>query len=798
MLSIASIETEHLFLLGDVHGRFDLVRRVLDHAGLRDGIPAGASFVQVGDLVDRGRESERSALRSPALPLPSPGARICAHPPDGSTWRLADVLDRTIPGTALRAADERSCLLGALDILQTVRDAIKFEARSVGRAFFLLGNHDLDLLRGRFLYARRQKEYLCTLLGLSPEQVARHANEGLPLAVVAKASDEMAWLARRPLIATGHGVAAIHGGPTRALVETFAAFGAGARDRIDHWLTQARRTNRHVAFDEGASLLSPDRPDDDFVCDEALRQGFLTSMAADTLAIGHSAFLHAAHVERPVFLAGRAILKLDTDVKRGGPMWLVERRDGRWTAISSEGERRPVTLAGDAPHCPPAAEIETRIFAVHGTNRFPRHGVVAAGSDLPAHFRPGAHFSLGGLSNGMDARCRYRFGVVAPLGCLADQLLSVGPTDSFVLGDVPLSRQTTIVLPDGQSTGDLPPDIPVVFYPPEKGLRRAIDDVIRDARGWDIVLPDSLEIGHVARIERRDIATPAFFERFLASRPHIAFGGHAGSEVGEAALFGMTDRLVQGLSRPYRSPLAPPLGTAKLAFILAVIGYLLARIDAAYRSTWAASCLIALDQAIATARPWISLGKRDVALRRSHGKTLVGSGVDAVLALDTDAIPDRLLSSERINGLGAYIPPQHDAIEDAFAGEVLSILDFGELGTLAGRGIAIPIDRTSFRLEYAVARWLTLGTARARREALDRLFVDAADRPVADSRLVTAPLWLARLHHHLSFDSNKKRDAETILQHPSCRDLIDRCHLAKLPLSTVQELSVVFKNHGTC
>jgi len=360
-----------LALLGDVHGRWAATRRALAAAGLVDAAgrwaaPAGTTLVQVGDLVDRGRSpgpgdpaAELAAVRDR---LPPDAAVACPRAPD-RVRPLGDVV-RGPPGwPAALLAVERLALLGALDVLATLRAFRTLAAEAAaagGRVVCLLGNHDLDLLRGAFRYEAREKAYLLALLGVDPAVARRHAAAGGATDAVAAAAPELAWLTGRPLMARAGDVLCVHGGPTRAALAELAGRGVRDLEGVAAWLGAARaRGLDDPAFAEGASLFSPDAPADDAVADPGLAWRLLDLTGARVLAVGHSPFLHRpkgrwldlrdpaarADVERPLRLG--PLLKLDTNQKRGGPAWVVLGDAAGWRAVRDDGSRG--VLAGPEP-----------------------------------------------------------------------------------------------------------------------------------------------------------------------------------------------------------------------------------------------------------------------------------------------------------------------------------------------------------------------------------------------------------------------------------------------------------------
>jgi hypothetical protein len=271
-----------------------------------------------------------------------------------------------VPWEPDRLELERKAIAGAVDSLLTLGFFRKLQA-SGDPVVCLLGNHDVDLLRGDFRYFPRQKAWLLALAGVEPGDIAAHARREGP-GPGDWTDPDLAWLRELPFLAVGAGVLAVHGGPTHTLVRSFDILGIRDVRDLAAYLQRGRAAGfRHASLEEGASVLSPDSADDDAVLDTDLCRRFQDLANARLLAVGHSPFLHfpkgqwqdlddpeiAACVEVPALLgAGGRVLKLDTNTKRGGPCWLVR------VGMGSEGcvAFRQDGLRRDLP--PPAAQFE--------------------------------------------------------------------------------------------------------------------------------------------------------------------------------------------------------------------------------------------------------------------------------------------------------------------------------------------------------------------------------------------------------------------------------------------------------
>ncbi len=374
MTTIARLDAGNLFFLGDVHGCWWRVERLFRVAGWTgaEGLlpPPGTCLIQVGDLIDRGKKvaAGRDLHLPPRPDLPARVTQLtatqscppAAPPPSrigGPPVPLIELARGEVPWPSELIAHQQRLLSHACDSVETVRYFMGLESRcntAGARLVCLVGNHEADLIRGNFCHARRQKIYFLALLGLEAEAIEQHATVGVAPPLLRTLAPELAWLLDRPLMALAKGVLAVHGGPVQNLVLVLDALGIPDLDTLAQHLEEARDAGYdHPLTREGGSILSPG-PGDDAVRRPALARRMLDLAEAHTLALGHSPFLHyprgrwvdiddpavRTRLETPAFLGREGeIIKLDTDMKRGGPAWLVSWNSAKdaWTALREDG-----------------------------------------------------------------------------------------------------------------------------------------------------------------------------------------------------------------------------------------------------------------------------------------------------------------------------------------------------------------------------------------------------------------------------------------------------------------------------
>ena len=201
--------------------------------------------------------------------------------------------------------------------------------------------------------------------------------------------------------------------------------------------------------------------------------------------------------------------------------------------------------------------------------------------DQDPNFRPTLHFSLGEVVSMGDRQIDYPFAVVTPLGNIENQLVNVFPTDTFVLGDIKLSKDTIVVVPHRTDTSNIPEGVPIVKYSKKQGLKNAVDQVVQQGGGWSVTLPDNFDQGLPAMVHGFDINSRLFFKNLLERHSHLSYGTHVTSEIGQAGIFGLIDQMLLSITGQYINdePPLPPLSNKKNETVLAVIRFYLQKLD---------------------------------------------------------------------------------------------------------------------------------------------------------------------------------------------------------------------------
>ncbi|MBT4880666.1 MAG: hypothetical protein HON43_06870 [Alphaproteobacteria bacterium] len=173
---------------------------------------------------------------------------------------------------------------------------------------------------------------------------------------------------------------------------------------------------------------------------------------------------------------------------------------------------------------PSLEELYTNVRAVHATDYFPIGGEIIAGKrpftdDLKSQvrqtntpelaaamiraneelaFRPFVLFSLGSLTPPVDRVSNWekrKYAVVTAFGDIKNQIFSLHPHDTALLGNVmlPTNGNTYVIIPESERNDPkldtLDNGIQRIFYNPKAiSLRKTIDQVINDSKGWNFEL----------------------------------------------------------------------------------------------------------------------------------------------------------------------------------------------------------------------------------------------------------------------------------------------------------------------
>lgn len=177
--------------------------------------------------------------------------------------------------------------------------------------------------------------------------------------------------------------------------------------------------------------------------------------------------------------------------------------------------------------------IGENLFAVHATDVLPEEGILYAGygkpgtlpEDIP-NVRCTVHFSLGELVRPLGDWMTWenkKYAIVVPLKNLYPQLVNLNCYDTFILGDLELTKEMYLVAPEGTpSIGECS----IFEYNSDTSLREAVDQLIATLGGWKVTMSDdNLDEEYApAYVNGTNINTQEFFASFLEMIPHLSLG----------------------------------------------------------------------------------------------------------------------------------------------------------------------------------------------------------------------------------------------------------------------------------
>lgn len=304
-----------------------------------------------------------------------------------------------------------------------------------------------------------------------------------------------------------------------------------------------------------------------------------------------------------------------------------------------------------APH---ADELESRLYAVHATHVLPQGDEMIVGAraglggylyeNEPPSFRATGHFSLGGVV-GKHAGGYWEespYAIMTPLRNLTEQLVNVSVDDTFVIGNVALSKPGTILLvPEGTDVEHLPPTVTVKAYPPTDTLRDTVNAHITEAGGWLIDTSGPPGIGVSANVEGRPVNTEALLTPLLELYPYLSYGSHPHSIRGEAFRFGIAE---QSLQYAVHSATTAGASLAPMAFMEAIAKHSIRKLDMQlHGSSISKEALTVFDIKSIAAMEWLAIPECERRLRTEYGVTLGGASPEIIEELtarrhDTQAL----------------------------------------------------------------------------------------------------------------------------------------------------------------
>ncbi len=437
-------------------------------------------------------------------------------------------------------------------------------------------------------------------------------------------------------------------------------------------------------------------------------------------------------------------------------------------------------------HPPPLDVLESKIFAVHATRFLPRNGIVRArAQDIttgkqfkgkePPSFRATIHFALGELVPEHDmpgslmfmdqiSREGFPYAVVVPLKSIRPQLANIFPQDTFVLGNLSLTKDMTLVVPAGvRIPAALRKQVKVVEYQKKDGLRKAVDTVIKEAEGWSIRSNPYHQVGAGAPafIGNTEIQSHDFFAALLKQYPCVSYGSHLCSESGQAFRFGQLDQLLNHLMKNY-STNSVRHRMSQIQMGRALIGHHLAKLEEWLQSTPLPPAAISVfHEKKVQASQWINSIDEDLRRRQTYWGGLLTESVTNTIDFE------ELFSS---------MPPQE-------------LQEFVRTNSALFR----EVDLQTFYAKYAIHRWCLIKTKRAREEGL---------YPMLEGAIQSQQLGLAKrdvvfpiLEQFLTVKSNRLETALAVFRLPCIKEYLSRRFRVQFSENGPQSLEDVLRAH---
>lgn len=180
-----------------------------------------------------------------------------------------------------------------------------------------------------------------------------------------------------------------------------------------------------------------------------------------------------------------------------------------------------------------------KIYAVHASSSLPDYNYLRAGlaldgySGLEKALMPKArktlHFALGELVRPIDGFMSWEdcpYAIITPLRVLQPQLININCYDTFILGDLKLTDQSYLVLPDNVAKTTASRATIITYDPNNQTLRETVDALILQKEGWHIEMnSDDVEDElHEAYLNGNNINSPEFFAPLKEIMPGLASG----------------------------------------------------------------------------------------------------------------------------------------------------------------------------------------------------------------------------------------------------------------------------------
>ncbi|MBI4918588.1 hypothetical protein HY837_01555 [archaeon] len=438
---------------------------------------------------------------------------------------------------------------------------------------------------------------------------------------------------------------------------------------------------------------------------------------------------------------------------------------------------------------PPLDELLSKVYAVHATPILPSEGVMKAGArdisyntewkgEEPPCFRPTLHFALGELvrEHGGHSWEETPYAVISPLKSLENQVVNLFAHDTFILGDLCLTPEMTLLIPKGTKVpAELQDKVNVKEY--SGSLRSAVDKVIKECEGWPVRMNSGdVDICSPAYINNVEINDAEFFKAFFEVHPHVSYGDHCTSQRGNAFRFGLIEQTINMLIKSYGS-FSFRFSAQEIKLEYAGILHNLELLESNLAKAKLAQ--VAYDTFKDKKRKlqcWLDLVELDLVLREELGKSL--TGLDSIKSKIMQARYDKDKLIQTVCELKESLSeaPQED--ESTYSNINKLCFDFCSsnldefIGFVAKNHDQLKgINIHELFANYAVKRWGIIKTEQAKIEGLDQVLKECLEK-VDRSKKELDCSFFSSLTGYLNEQSNRVQPILDILNLPCVKDYL--------------------------
>lgn len=405
---------------------------------------------------------------------------------------------------------------------------------------------------------------------------------------------------------------------------------------------------------------------------------------------------------------------------------------GKLRAINRLSNQKIDLIAFNNQLKPAYFDLQERIWAVHATSVLPEDGVITPWSRHVDYkpderhvssrgFSNTLHFSLGELVRPHDRIMSWDlvpYAVVTPLHTLLNQTVNIFTYDTVILRGWKIADQATLLVPIGTDVTLLGRQkFKVVSYPKTLTLRDAVVQEIVRNNGLHLRMANQLGvIGSRAFLDGDiNVNSMAFFSALFERMPQLSFGEVMRSMRGQADSLEFIRHLTVNLTQLFKE--------------------------------------IEQEMTLTKLQARYVLIKIYEALLKHHIER-------GAYFLNDDEHQEIALYVERCESV-PFVQPNLASYH--MQGDLFSHLTLAELGTFKTRNpdLFVKYNRSEFEMEWAMARWLLIGTQKAKSESIDILFESFLSQLISTNPQKISDHFVNLVHTYLEIGT---KSSTTLLQ----------------------------------